>query len=129
MWKDPNGGANGREQVKMLYMREPSKGNIWRPSLRLSVYDNSNSLKTCFEFGLHALHVTRQICSIVKFRIWIIIERKCCHVHMAMCFFSCKAFTNGKGLQACLQVIPIVVQIIPEVSRSRYKQQASQLLD
>jgi hypothetical protein len=21
MWKDPNGGANGREQLKMLYMR------------------------------------------------------------------------------------------------------------
>ncbi len=34
---------------------------------------------------------------------------------MAMCFFSCKVFfTNGNGLQACLHVIPIVVQIILE---------------
>jgi hypothetical protein len=26
MWKDPNGGANGREQLKMLYMRTFEKG-------------------------------------------------------------------------------------------------------
>jgi hypothetical protein len=44
----------------------------------------------------------------------MIIER-----NVAMYTWQCvssvvRLFTNGNGLQACLHVIPIVVQIIPE---------------
>ncbi len=37
MWKDPNGGANGIEQVEDALSERTfeRKGNIWRPSLRL----------------------------------------------------------------------------------------------